>query len=810
MVRAVEVKVADSTVPMPRAIRSVRLFATEPQAVRSRRPTDAVLVGFGLIALLMVAWAADPPGALSADVARLAEDSPEWVNSIWQIFFDFLPTWAGILIVLSVVRRHVVLALSMAAAVVVAFFVSYVSHRFALVEPLDFEEFVRELARSGGPAGFPAVRLAVATAAIVAASPAVTRPFRFLGRIAIGISFCAGLGLGAATVAGSVGGLAAGAVAAAVVHLVTGSPGGHPTPTTVRATLAELGVLIQNVEPSLAEEAGVVLMNATDVHGRALVVKVYGRDAWDSQLIAKLWRWTWYRDGRATLLLSRLHQVEHEALLTVLAERAGMPVPHVLVAGAAANGDAALVSTAAGRPLEQCGEGNIDDVATLVELWSAMQLVHDGGLVHGAIDRQNVTLDHDGSPLLIDWSAASVAAPQAAVDNERAQLLVVTALAVGAERAVAIARDSIGSDRLVDVLPYVQIPALTTGLRRDLKARDLDLDDLRTLTAEASGVDEVKLVELRRVTVKSVLSMALLGVVAATLISSLAEIGLSAIVDELSSATWGWVIAALLVAQCARIFGAVSTTGATDQPLRFGPTVILEFAITFVNLAMPGPAARVATKMRYFQKAGMTTASAGAMGALDSLASFAVQFVIVVSALLFGVGGTDLDFDVDPDSVKNLVSLIVVVFVVLTAVAVAVLLLVPSARERVMSILQQVREALRVIRSPERLLRLFGGNLLAELTFALVVGLSLLAYGESAPIASLLVVNVCVGLIAWVVPVPGGIGVSEAALTAGLIAIGIPEPTAFAAAITTRLCTFYLPPIWGYFAMRWLRNNRYL
>jgi uncharacterized membrane protein YbhN (UPF0104 family) len=52
--------------------------------------------------------------------------------------------------------------------------------------------------------------------------------------------------------------------------------------------------------------------------------------------------------------------------------------------------------------------------------------------------------------------------------------------------------------------------------------------------------------------------------------------------------------------------------------------------------------------------------------------------------------------------------------------------------------------------------------------------------------------------------------VSEAGLTAGLVAIGIPEPTAFAAAITTRLCTFYLPPLWGYFAMRWLRRYQYL
>jgi uncharacterized protein (TIRG00374 family) len=810
MAEAAEDELVESPRFSPRVIRSVRLFSTEPGAPRARRPTDGVLVGVGLITLLAASWAAEPPGTLSSDVTRLAEDSPEWVNSIWLVFFELLPLWAAILIVLSIVRRHFVLAVSMVAAVIVGFLLSYASHRFALSDPLDLEEFTRLFTRSEGPAGFPGVRLVAATAVLVTASSAVSRPFRFFGRIVLGLGFLASLGLGAATIAGSIGGLAAGAAAAAAVHLVTGSPGGRPSPKTVTTTLAELGVPVHDVAPALIEPAGVALMNATHVDGRALAVKVYGRDAWDSQLIAKLWRWTWYRDGRTTLLLSRLHQVEHEALLTVLAGRAGTPVPHILVAGTAADGDAGLVATVGGTPLEQITNDSLDVERSLAELWSAMRLVHDRGIVHGAIDRQRVTLDTDGAPLLIDWSAASVAAPLSAVDSERAQLLVLTTLVAGADRGVSIARDSIGSDRLVDVIPYLQAPALTSGLRRDVKDHDLDLDQLRALSAEAADVDEVELVKLRRVSVKSILSMALVAIAAMLLISSLAEIGLDTIVDELSTATWGWVIAALIVAQCARFFTAIGTTGATSHPLRLGPTVVLEFAITFVNLVIPSSAARIATKMRYFQKAGMTLTSAGAMGALDSIAGFTVQITILVSALVFGVGGVEFEFDFDTEAVQNLLILIVIILAGLVVVVAGAVLFVAKVRERATSILRQVLEALRVIRSPERLLRLFGGNLLAEITFASVLGLCLLAYGEEAPIMSLLVINVAAALLAGVMPIPGGIGVSEAALTAGLVAIGIPESTAFAAAITTRLCTFYLPPIWGYFAMRWLRQNQYL
>jgi glycosyltransferase 2 family protein len=33
---------------------------------------------------------------------------------------------------------------------------------------------------------------------------------------------------------------------------------------------------------------------------------------------------------------------------------------------------------------------------------------------------------------------------------------------------------------------------------------------------------------------------------------------------------------------------------------------------------------------------------------------------------------------------------------------------------------------------------------------------------------------------------------------------------AFAAVLLYRLATFYLPPIWGFFALRWLERNKHL
>jgi uncharacterized membrane protein YbhN (UPF0104 family) len=76
--------------------------------------------------------------------------------------------------------------------------------------------------------------------------------------------------------------------------------------------------------------------------------------------------------------------------------------------------------------------------------------------------------------------------------------------------------------------------------------------------------------------------------------------------------------------------------------------------------------------------------------------------------------------------------------------------------------------------------------------------------------AQLLLVNTLASLFAGFMPVPGGMGVAEAAYTAGLVALGVPNAPAMSTAIAFRMVTYYLPPVWGAVAMRWLRAHSYL
>jgi glycosyltransferase 2 family protein len=115
-----------------------------------------------------------------------------------------------------------------------------------------------------------------------------------------------------------------------------------------------------------------------------------------------------------------------------------------------------------------------------------------------------------------------------------------------------------------------------------------------------------------------------------------------------------------------------------------------------------------------------------------------------------------------------------------------------------------------VIRVRRKRLELFGGNVASEALYALALGAACLAYGVDLSLAELVFVNTSASVLSSLIPSPGGIGAAEASLTAGLIAVGVDDSTAFAIALTLRFCTFYLPPIWGYFSLKWLKDKGYV
>jgi uncharacterized membrane protein YbhN (UPF0104 family) len=193
-----------------------------------------------------------------------------------------------------------------------------------------------------------------------------------------------------------------------------------------------------------------------------------------------------------------------------------------------------------------------------------------------------------------------------------------------------------------------------------------------------------------------------------------------------------------------------------------------------------------------------------------------VQFTLIVIALIATWGDYDVQLG-GSDSSSGSSSGgghtdLILILIIVAGLAVGAMVTVPRLRKRVHRILApqiaSARTNLREIAGmPVKALQLFGGNLVSEVLFAMVLGASLHAYGQSLPLLELILINSFASLIGGLAPIPGGMGVVEAGMIAGFTAAGVPQTDAVAATFTARLFTTYLPPIWGWFALRWLRRR---
>ena len=119
----------------------------------------------------------------------------------------------------------------------------------------------------------------------------------------------------------------------ALVHVPTDTPPGNNAPHAERTAelLQAFGFAAERHAVPAAEVAVGGLKSITNLivrrrygAGRTIELAVYGRDASDARVLAKLWRFCFYRDSGPTLILDRLQQVEHEAYLTMMAGRTGV------------------------------------------------------------------------------------------------------------------------------------------------------------------------------------------------------------------------------------------------------------------------------------------------------------------------------------------------------------------------------------------------------------------------------------------------------------------------------------------------------
>ena len=201
-----------------------------------------------------------------------------------------------------------------------------------------------------------------------------------------------------------------------------GAPDRRITEEGITEALAGAGLPVDTLRPAAETGRGSRPFVVTLSDGQQRFVKVLGQDQRDADLLYRGYRLARLRGVGDTAPAASLKQaVERQALGSVMAERAGVQVPHVHEIVEAADGSVLLtMALVSGHSLEHSGPDTITD-AQLRALWSEVDRLHGAGIAHRSLRAANVMVDDSDRPWIVDFSFSEVAATdrQLAVADHR-------------------------------------------------------------------------------------------------------------------------------------------------------------------------------------------------------------------------------------------------------------------------------------------------------------------------------------------------------------------------------------------------------
>jgi uncharacterized membrane protein YbhN (UPF0104 family) len=295
-----------------------------------------------------------------------------------------------------------------------------------------------------------------------------------------------------------------------------------------------------------------------------------------------------------------------------------------------------------------------------------------------------------------------------------------------------------------------------------------------------------------------------LGVVTVVGVVLLARrLGAADLGTRLQSARLGWVAVAAGLSVLPVLGSTLTLVALTPGRLPFGRTASVQLATSFVNLVTPASAGGLALNVRYLNRRRVPTASAVAVVGIVQVTAVLVTAVLVLG--LLPIAGRDVNLPGMPRRV------LIVVAVLVGLVGAVLRCWAPAGAWAARNVLAPVRKTWPSLRAtladPVRGAAVVAGHLTVTLGFAGTLAACVAAFGGSGSLLLVTLVVVGSSAVAGAVPVPGGIGAAEAALTTGLVTVvGIDPATALSAALLYRLVTFWSRVPIGWIALIQLRR----
>lgn len=580
-----------------------------------------------------------------------------------------------------------------------------------------------------------------------------------------------------------------------------GTISGRPTAADIAAALTTAKAPVVAIRRTGNGGSEVRRYSAVTDAGQHLDVTVFDRDQQAADAFYRLYRRVRLRgtvSRSAPLTLESA--VERQALLIYATTDAGVRTTR-LHAATRVGPDAAAIATdhVDGTTLADSGAAATDD--QLRQVWDTVLRLHKHRVTHRALTADRIMFA-GGEVVLLDPSNGDVAASDLQARIDLAQLIAQTALLVGPDRAADLAIEKIRREDLPGLVPLLQPVALYRSTRSDLRGKKSLLTALRKRLLDAAPEGEVPPVQLERIRPRTLITL-LAGVFAAYLLAGqLADVSFSKL---LAHANLGWSFVALALSASSYLGATWALSGFVLERLSTVRTFLVQVAASFVILVTPAAVGGVALNVRYLRKAKVNATDAAASVGAAQVVSFLIYAVLVLISV--GITGQSHAANALRPHEWEYIAFGVVVGIVLIVIA------VPAGRRQVFTRVgsiagQVIPRLLDVAQRRGKLIEGIGGSFLITIAYILCLAASVRAVGVShVPLAAVAVVFLSGNAVGSIVPIPGGIGAIETAMSLGLTAAGLPGGTAIAAVLLYRTVTFWLPAPAGWAALHYLQRT---
>ncbi|HEY7069057.1 MAG TPA: lysylphosphatidylglycerol synthase transmembrane domain-containing protein [Acidimicrobiales bacterium] len=776
------------------------------QRVRSQADVVRLIVGLALVGVgvLVATWLRNTIGGAEEDLVDVYERVPD---RFAEVFTGLVVLGAGLIpavaLVVLVVRRRfrqaaALLTGAVGAVLAMGWLTDFLAAQgvIAAVDPTT--DRVVELT---DPAFATSPLIAAAVALVIIAAPWVSQQWRRVFWTGVVILVVFRVVSSTEAPLDIVVAIAVGMAVGSLALLAFGTESSDPEAPELVSMLRSVG------HASRIEQlpGNSPLVYRVDVAGEA-PMEMRLRTAHDRNevLLEQLWRSArlrrWVTDRPYDTVQRR---IEHEALAQRAAVDAGARVAPVKAIVASHNGSVGLLETATeGVPASELAPEQLDQ-AMLIDVWQQVAALHADRIAHRNLGLAQVTVTPDGSAALRGFDGAALAASDRDLALDRAQLLVSTALEIGAPAAVEVALQAVGQQAVVTAVPYLQPLALPAPTRRAWRSNKEVLDALREAVRDATGVEPAPLARLDRVQPRTALSIAALAGAFYFLLPQLASLDESA--EAATQANWWWLGPMLAGAAATIGFAALAFVASVPEPIAYLPALRMQTASSFVSRIAPANTGTLAMGVRFLQRSGLDPGPAAAAVGLCAGAGFVVHIALMV-AFLAWVGTSEVGFSLPQANV------LFIVIAVAVSAAGLVVVAVPALRRRILPpLLVQIRNAASsvadVLTSPLRVISLIYGQVGVTMSFILTLAAAVVAFGGGVSFPEIGAAYLVAAALGSAAPTPGGLGAVELALVGGLTGYGMSSVSATSAVLTFRLITYWLPMLPGWFTFRSMQRR---